>query len=225
MFAAINAFLTGGPNSTYAGSFNGTSQRLNTSTAGITLGTNSFTVEGWINPTAVTGGIFYDIYASNAYNSGQITFRISSSQVLQFFYADGSTYFFSGTTIISPNKWYHVALVRTGTGAGSVVVYLNGVAEITASISTTSLSTGTTYIGYNSGNGYYFAGFISNLRVVNGTAVYTGNFTPPVAPLTAVTNTSLLTLQNATIVDNSTNGFTITNTGTVVTSIQYPFAL
>jgi hypothetical protein len=41
--------------------------------------------------------------------------------------------------------------------------------------------------------------------------------------LTAITNTSLLTLQNATIVDNSTNAFTITNNGTVVTSVQSPF--
>ena len=66
-------------------------------------------------------------------------------------------------------------------------------------------------------------GQISNFRFVKGTAVYTANFIPPTAALTAVTNTSLLTLQNATIVDNSTNAFTITNTGTVVTSVQSPF--
>jgi hypothetical protein len=69
----------------------------------------------------------------------------------------------------------------------------------------------------------FFSGDISNYRVVNGTAVYTANFVPPTAALTAITNTSLLTLQNATIVDNSTNAFTITNTGTVVTSVQSPF--
>jgi hypothetical protein len=34
--------------------------------------------------------------------------------------------------------------------------------------------------------------------------------------LTAITNTSLLTLQNATIIDNSTNAWSITNTGSVV---------
>jgi hypothetical protein len=69
----------------------------------------------------------------------------------------------------------------------------------------------------------YFPGYISNLRVVKGTAVYTANFVPPTTALTAITNTSLLTLQNATIVDNSTNAFTITNVGTVVTSVQSPF--
>jgi len=75
--------------------------------------------------------------------------------------------------------------------------------------------------------GQYFPGYISNFRLVNGTCLYPSGttFTPPTAPLTAVTNTALLTLQNSTIIDNSTNAFTITNNGTVVTSVQYPFTL
>jgi hypothetical protein len=42
------------------------------------------------------------------------------------------------------------------------------------------------------------------LRIVKGTAVYTANFTPPTAPLTAITNTSLLTnMINGAIFDNA----------------------
>jgi hypothetical protein len=39
---------------------------------------------------------------------------------------------------------------------------------------------------------YPVIGYMSNIRVVKGTAVYTGAFTPPTAPLTPVANTSLL---------------------------------
>jgi len=42
------------------------------------------------------------------------------------------------------------------------------------------------------------------VRVVKGTAVYTTTFTPPTAPLTAITNTQLLTsFTNAAIYDNA----------------------
>ena len=55
--------------------------------------------------------------------------------------------------------------------------------------------------------------------MVNGTAVYTANFTPPTTVLQPVTNTSLL-LQVANsstyITDSSTNAFTVTNNGTAV---------
>jgi hypothetical protein len=61
------------------------------------------------------------------------------------------------------------------------------------------------------------------VRVVKGSAVYTSNFTPS-TNLTAITGTQLLTLQNATIVDNSPNAFTITNTGGVTTSVPTSFA-
>jgi hypothetical protein len=49
-----------------------------------------------------------------------------------------------------------------------------------------------------------FKGYISNARLVKGTAVYTSNFTPPTALLTAITNTSaLLNFTNAGIFDNT----------------------
>ena len=54
-------------------------------------------------------------------------------------------------------------------------------------------------IGRLSTNGFNrkFSGYISNLRFVNGTAVYTSNFSTPTSPLTNITNTKLLCCQDS----------------------------
>jgi hypothetical protein len=56
---------------------------------------------------------------------------------------------------------------------------------------------------------------ISDVRIVKGTAVYTGAFTRPSAPLTSVTNTQLLTCNDPVIKDSSPNALTISTVGTV----------
>jgi len=51
------------------------------------------------------------------------------------------------------------------------------------------------------------------MRIVRGSVVYDPSLTTitvPTEPLTAITNTYLLTCQSATNIDNSGNGFTIT---------------
>jgi hypothetical protein len=81
----------------------------------------------------------------------------------------------------------------------------------------------------NNGGGYFFKGYISNVRIVNGVSVYNvGNFTPPVQPLPAIqgpnnigspsksitsNQTSLLVstpYNNTFLTDGSFNGVTLT---------------
>jgi len=124
---------------------------------------------------------------------------------------------------ISVNTWIHVALVRNGS---TFTPYLNGVAGTTStSASAIYTNTSPTIIGaaVNPTVNSPFTGYISNLRIVNGTAVYTATFTPPTSPLTAIANTSLLTCQSPTFIDNSTNNFTITAAGDSKPTIQNPF--
>ena len=229
MFAAINAFLTGGPNSTYAGSFNGSNQYLSApDNAAFELGSNDFTIEAWIYITGGTSGTI--IGKELNVNDDVFFFSLNaSSQVAISLSSNGITYQLSliGSTALANNTWYHVATTRIGSSTNNVKLYVNGVQDGTGTFAGSVLSsTSALSIGYRTVTApQYFTGSISNVRLVNGTGVYTANFIPPTAPLTAVSGTSLLTLQNATIVDNSTNAFTITNNGTVVTSIQYPFAL
>ena len=132
------------------------------------------------------------------------------------------------------NTWYHFALVRNGT---TFTAWINGVAYSTTLVFTMSnTSNNKLTIGSSTADNStrYFNGQISNFRIVKGVAVYTGNFTlPNISSLTATqsagtnisaisgTQTSLLTLQNSTLLDNSTYSNAITNNLAGVQSLPY----
>jgi len=122
---------------------------------------------------------------------------------------------------IRDGLWHHIALVRN---SNSWVLYVDGVSRATATWTGTiaDISTGPN-IGRDQFYGRNYTGYISNLRIVKGTAVYTSGFTPPTSPLTAIANTSLLTCQSSTIIDNSSNDFTITTVGDTTVSTFNPF--
>ena len=197
-------------------SFNGSTQYL-TGTSPNLSGT--WTVEMWCYWT--TGGTQTTIVSfNNGSNSGINLWKNSSNQLV----ADDGVNGVVAMSTVTPtiNAWNHIAFVRVGTTTSG---YVNGVLA-----GTTTYTPGTTSavsVGrYNGSPFYYFPGYISNLRVVNGTAVYTTAFTPPQAILPAVTNTSLLL--NATdssnfIRDNSTNNYTLTNNGTATWIATGPF--
>jgi hypothetical protein len=224
--AAINA----GP--IYSNSFNGSSQYLSiASNAALTLGTSDATIELWIYPNSVSGYQRIVTATIGGFAAGAFVMRFSSGA---FFAGDSGGNAISSATLPTINQWNHIAWV--GVGGTSQTLYINGV-----NVGTTTsynLTTAIQWIGgyYTAGNTEYTNGYISNLRIVKGVAVYTGNFTPPKSPLTitqsagtniaAITGaqTSLLTAQDATIIDNSTNALAITNNGTVTTtSTLQPF--
>jgi Concanavalin A-like lectin/glucanases superfamily len=99
------------------------------------------------------------------------------------------------------NAWNHIAVSREGANCRC---FLNGSLNQTSNFSTTALMTNAdpVYIGSGNAANTYATGYIGSLRIVKGTAVYTSNFTPPTAPLTNITNTSLLlNFTNAGIYD------------------------
>ena len=174
--------------------------------------------------------MFDGFYKTSPYTAGSWRLYINSSGYVDFLVAPGggtTSYDTTSASTVTLNSWNHAAIVRNGT---TITVYLNGVAGTPFTYSGVigtgySLALGAaTLPGGGGGVGQYFPGFISNARIINGTALYTTNFTPSTTPLTAIANTSLLTLQNSTIVDNSTNAFTLTPTGTVKVSQNQPFA-
>jgi len=149
------------------------------------LGTSDFTIEGWIYPTGYGNANF--LVGQNYFSS---IVQINSGK-LQFYSSPASAYIITAATDIPLNAWTHWAVVRNG---NAWTIYLNGKSDATATNAADAGfdSTNPLHImRWNNSNGTT-VGNVADLRFVKGTAVYTSNFTPPTAPLTAITNTKLL---------------------------------
>ena len=72
--------------------------------------------------------------------------------------------------------------------------------------------------------GEFMRGYISNLRVVKGTAVYTSNFTPPTSALTNISGTVLLCCQSSTLTTAAAvSPFGLTSSGNPTAQTFGPF--
>ena len=118
---------------------------------------------------------------------------------------------------VSLNTWNHIAVVRDGS---SFYMYTNGVrgTVFTSGVAVTSTANSDVTIGarYN-GTSNYYTGYVSNVRIVKGTALYTTNFTPPTAPVGNANASLYLPMDNAGIFDNTGNN-TLTPVGNASTS-------
>ena len=187
----------------------------------LALSSGDFSVEWWMMPLddgtssgraivsqETTGGMFWYIL------SGTLNVRI---------YAVSTPITYALTNYIG--VWTHIAVTRE---SGTLRLFVNGVLVSSASNVYTYTQAGT-YLGGSPAQALWFNGYLSNFRVVTGTAIYTSSFVPPTAPLKNITGTVLLACQSSTIIDNSTaNGgsnWTLTANGNAaVSSLQPPFA-
>lgn len=198
------------------------------------FGTGDFTIEFWYLFTgrendysrilSINGGygsqsdgIEFTIYPTGFKADAHGGSGTPTTNWFSVFHCSDNTYFYG---------WHHYALVKSGS---TVTAFYDGVANASQSSVTRNFSgnLGITIFGNNTQKTADIAyGYISNLRIIKGQALYTGNFTPTSQPLTAtavgnygasgnvassITGTvSLLTCQNPTFTDNSTTPKTIT---------------
>ena len=202
----------------WSGSFDGgTAQNQLTiaSTADFAFGTGDYTLEAWVYP--------YSLFNSATLGNFVIDFRSSGNTGGNYMYigvngsGDGVLVPVSGNAVagITLNAWNHIAVARE---SSTERTFINGVLKgsntNTTNFSSNATATiGTRYAAASGGSWCGVDGFISNLRVVKGTAVYTSAFTPSTSPLTAVTNTKLLTCCSNRIRDKSTSAHSFTVAG------------
>lgn len=209
--------------SNWSNYFNGTSSVSFPSNSAFAFDTGAYTVEMWVFVTGVgSNGYSHFFNAGNA--TGSFGFAIYSDYSLNVFgYGTGGVIAGSANDI-TPNQWQHIAVCRSSTSSNATKIYVNGVLKTTGTDSTNWTVTTTPSVGgLTSLSGYSTVGYISNCRVVKGTAVYTSAFTPSTTPLTAISGTSLLTCQSNRFIDNSSNAFTTTVNGTPSVQRFNPF--
>lgn len=192
------------------------------SSSSLALGTGDFTVEAWVNfSSLISGGrgIFqFSSSTSIPSNTNSLALGASSNGAVGWNLYANNNDLNSGVSV-AIGTWYHVAVVRS---SGTTKLYVNGTSVITETDSKDYTQTYLIIGGFYSTT-FLMDGYISNFRVVKGTAVYTSSFTPSTTPLTAITNTSLLTCQSNRFKDNSTNNFTLTVNGTPSVQRFNPF--
>jgi len=168
--------------------------------------TGDFTIEAWINPTTILGGNngIFDARAS-AQTASPWCFYVDGNGKLEFF---TGTYY-AGTTTISAGVWTHVAAVRSGS---TLTLYVNGVADYTnTSFGTAAINPGTTspLIGtkdYGINAAFRAINYITNLRIVNGTAIYNSpNFTPSTLPFPSTQSANIYGVPSNAITGTQTS--------------------
>ena len=215
---AAAASTTGSPTVSTSGSgslsFNGTSQYVGYANNAALQLTGDFTVEGWFYITATTGSNQIALSKWNASSQGYLIFYHNSQG--KFYFTNTAVSLISSTTQ-SYGQYYHVAATRSG---NNYTLYVNGVSVATATSATSATDSGTELaIGRDTNSSAGWTnGYISNVRIVKGTAIYTSNFTPSTTPLTAVSGTSILlnTVSGAPYADGSTNSFATTTASSSV---------
>lgn len=170
--------------------------------------TGDFTIEAWVNHQDFTSrnSTIYSHGNASSYGSDYFNLQANSSGQYQLFWGSNTASFTASTTT-SPLQWHHIALVRNGS---TVTLYQDGESIGSATISSAVPTAGSnrSFIGCRaptqSSYANCFFGHISNFRLVVGTAVYTSAFTPPSAPLSAITNTEvLISSEDIAIIDKS----------------------
>lgn len=137
------------------------------------LGTGNFTVEGWLYLGAT--GAARGIVGKGTSTTGWLLSTNSSNQVV--FTYESSTITSTGT--LAGSTWYHIAVCREGTGTNQTKIYINGTNDGTGTVNTNFNQTNVMYVGANRTGGDAMNGYIDDLRITKGQALYTSNFTPP----------------------------------------------
>ena len=184
------------------------------------LGSNNFTIEGWVY---ITGSSGQNTILSNSAFSLIVD---QSSQWLEFICNTGTTVdVHTATNSFLRNTWHHFAVVRN---SNTILFYIDGTLSYSTALTgtiaypsgTTDLKIGFGYLSTTS----FTAGYIADLQLINGTALYTGStMTIPNTPFVMNPANTVFRFKpyKSSYEEAGPNSYTLTGTGT--SSAFHPF--
>jgi hypothetical protein len=207
--------------------FDGTSYLTAPSSASFAFGTADFTVEFWLYTPAFPASTAYHSYFSTRVGGLGLDIQLlNNAGTYNLMVGDNAGSIISVNNSFTTNVQTHIAAVRQ---SGVFYLYVNGVSVAFATASRNFTDNGC-LIAAGVGGANKAIGYISNVRVCNGKAVYPSGttFNPSTSPLTSTsqgaTNCELLTLQSNRFFDaNTTVTAKVISIATGTPSIQ-PFS-
>jgi len=211
---------------------------------GVSMGSGAYTVEcwfynnsgGWVTAAPNFAGLLgHSMVTGSGVNvSGGLAIWFTDDKTVGTDRNGGDmrpTYSF--TNAITLNAWHHFALVRnssltetvfidgvkaSGCGGGGIIKGEDGIIKVGQQTNSKDYNGNSVEIGHFYEG--YWPGYLTNFRIVAGTAVYDPNadsITVPTSPLTNITGTKYLMVGNTVTGDGSSTQ-TVTNTGNVTLS-------
>ena len=163
------------------------------------FGTGAYTVEGYLYPTTLTGNgdanprFFCCGTPLASSNRNQLQIVITAAGRIRLDTNSANYQSADGDVVV--NKWQHIAVARDG--SGNLKAFVDGRQVISqSSVNNDITNNDGISLGIEAGFSSRFTGFMSNVRILKGTALYTSAFTPPERTLSNVTNTKLLCCQS-----------------------------
>jgi hypothetical protein len=146
----------------------------------VNFATGNFTIEFWMNPISIVtswgASDLATIMDTDAPVGTGVTWWVVHQNNASIMFASNSAVIVLSSSVLSANVWQHVAIVKNGS---TITIYVNGTSAGSATYTTTIGSARRLTIGTQLGSTRWYKGYLDDIRITNGYARYTANFTPP----------------------------------------------
>lgn len=146
------------------------------------LGSEDFTIEGWIYLPIVNSFPIFGQWNPSGYDPVNYAFSINTNRKLALYQRGVSdyTWILEGTSLIDINQWFHVALSRSG---NVFRLFTNGKKEAEGTFNVSIGSTSyPTYIMHGNIGSITTNAYLDEFRITKGVARYVADFAIPTAP-------------------------------------------